>query len=305
MANQPYNQTDAFHTPSTILEPADIDTENGMLRLSCRPFNLTVPTYGDTSLLRAMATVPLQQVSYAANKYSWSYKSRHAAQPVLPFMYLGPASVARDATFISSAGITMVVSVRNASSATKQPKWLDPSRFPSCSGLQTTTFDVDNPYEVITRIRPVIKSITDHLAAHTQGASIASLDDVKGRILVVCESGNERSPALVAAYIMLLYGITWHQSLNFIHTHRFSVCLNSGMNEMLKTWQGILQAESDVAPLQNAAFGSSGSVKSVLLSKKAIKRGIDDAYDSDETMTDEHEIAVRPGIAPFMDYQNE
>lgn len=305
MANQPYNRTDAFQTPSTILEPADIDTENGMLRLNCRPFNLNVSTYGNPDFLRAIATVPLQQLSYAANKYTWTYQSRHSAQPVLPFMYLGPASVARDAKFITSASITMVVSVRNASSATKQPKWLDPSRFPSCSGLQTATFDVDNPYEVITRIRPFIRSMTDHLAAHTQGRSIASLDDVHGKILVVCESGNERSPALVAAYIMLLYGITWHQSLNFIHTHRFSVCLNSGMNDMLKTWQGILQAESDVAPLQNITTNGSNNVKHDVPSKRATKRGIDDAYDSDETMTDEHEIALRPGIAPFMDFQNE
>jgi hypothetical protein len=35
--------------------------------------------------------------------------------------------------------------------------------------------------------------------------------------------------------------------------------------------------------------------------KRSAKRTIDDAYDSDETMTDEYEPVLRRGIAPFMD----
>lgn len=301
MARQPYNNTDAFQTPSTILEPADIDTENGVLRLSIRPFNLNVPIYGNTVLLRAIAAVPIGQIFKAANKYSWTYKSRHSAQPILPFLYLGPASVARDVNYITSTGITMVISVRNASSTKTQPRWLDPSRFEACAGLQTATFDVENPYEVITRIRPIIKLMTDHLDTRTQGRRINALEDVQGKILVICESGNERSPALVAAYLMLLYGITWHESLNLIHTHRFSVCLNSGMNEMLKTWEGILKAEYDVAPSFSPVVAGLDNTNPTLGATRPTKRTIDDAYDSDETMTDEYEPAVRPGIAPFMD----
>lgn len=300
-ANQPYNHDAAFQTPNTILEPAEVDSENGTLLLNYRPFNLNVSTYGDAALLRAIAAIPIQQASYAANKYNWTYKSRHSAQPILPFLYLGPASVARDATFISNIGITMVISVRSASSTKTQPKWLDPSRFPACAGLQTATFDVDNPFDVITRIRPIIESLTNHLAARTESRSFSRIEDVRGKILVICESGNERSPALVAAYLMLLYGITWHQSLNLIHTHRFSVCLNSGMNEMLKTWQDVLQAEFDVAPVIQSSVSLSNNLKTVALPKRATKRSIDDAYDPDDTMTDEHETAIRPGIAPFMD----
>lgn len=299
-ANQPYTHRGAFQIPNTVLEPADINADNGILRLNRRPFNLTTLSYGNPGLLQAIATAPIKPASYAANKYNWSYQSRHSAQPVLPFLYLGPASVARDGDYVTKTGITMVISVRNASSARTQPRWLDPSLFAACSGLQTATFDVDNPYEFITRIRPIIKFMTDHLDAQTHGP-IRGLEDVGGAILVICESGNERSPALVAAYLMLLYGISWHESLNLIHTHRFSVCLSSGMNDMLKTWQGILQAESDVARRIDLTSGDlADGPRYTRQSKKAMKRSIDDAYDSEDTIIDD-EVTVRPGIAPFMD----
>ena len=298
LPNQPYNNTNSFLPPNTILEPADFNNDDGILRLRCHPFALHSSTYGNPDLLRTISALPLPQVSYTASKHGWDYKKRHEAQAILPFLYLGQSTNARDANYLRNNGITMVIAVRSAQSARARPKGLNPAQFPSCAGLETTTFDVDSPYDVITRIKPVLEMMTNHLERRTDGIVIRGLDNVGGRILVFCETGNERSPVLVAAYLMLLYGISWSESLNYIMAHRFSVCLSSGMNEMLKTWEGMLQAESQIAA---AVHNNNGSVSSTELktNNKMNKRSIDDAYDSDETMTDEHEVGLRPGIAPF------
>lgn len=295
--NQPYNQTEQYQPFSTILEPADFDRDDGTLRLTYRPFQLTSTAYGNPMLLRAMSLTSMGPIAYVPNKYGWKYDSRHKAQAILPFLFLAPQNVARDPTYLKDNNITMVISVRSAQSARTQPKLLDPSRFPSCATLQTATFDVDGPYDLIQRIRPILKMISDHLEARTTAQQMNTLEDVGGKVLVFCENGNDRSPVLVAAYIMLIFGWPWHESLNFIHAFRFSVSLNGAMNDMLKTWEEMLRAESDTAAansgLQNIRGGSGPTRKA--------KRTIDDAYDSDDTMTDDAEVATRPGIAPFVD----
>lgn len=141
----------------------------------------------------------------------------------------------------------------------------------------------------------MLKLMTDHLQGHTTASQINDMMDVGGRILIFCESGNDRSPVLIAAYLMLVYGLAWHESLNFIHGFRFSVSLNGSMNDMLKTWEGIVGAERDTAEAIRFDAASTAGVT------RKVKRTLDDAYDSDETMTDEFEVTTRPGVSPFVD----
>lgn len=301
VANQPYNQEAEYQPHTTILEPAEFDSTNGVLQLTYRPFQLNSNTYGNPGLLKAISAVSLTPIGYAANKYGWKYDSRRKAQAILPFLHLGPTPVARDPAYISENNISLVIAVRSARAATSQPKLLDPARFPSCDNVQTATFDVDSPYDVITRIKPILKLMTDHLESRTADTAINSLDDIGGKILVFCETGNDRSPVLVAAYLMLVYGIAWHESLNLIHAYRFSVSLSGSMNEMLKTLDGTFRAEADTAAVFNSVSGQQASLRGGAEGRRPFKRTIDDAYDSDETMTDDHEVATRPGIAPFID----
>ena len=43
----------------------------------------------------------------------WKYESRHHAQHVLPYLFLGPITAARDAKFLRDEGITMLLAVRD------------------------------------------------------------------------------------------------------------------------------------------------------------------------------------------------
>lgn len=47
------------------------------------------------------------------NMIEWKYEQRHQAQQILPFLFLGPVTAARDVGFLQSSGITMVLCVRN------------------------------------------------------------------------------------------------------------------------------------------------------------------------------------------------
>jgi len=300
-ANQPYNQNPAYQLHSTILEPAEYDGDDGSLKLTYRPFQLNSMIYGNPALLQELSVFRYGKVTHQTNKYLWKYESRHKAQAILPYLHLGPASIARDGVYIAQNDISMVIAVRSAQSARAHPKLLDPSRFPSCTNLQTATFDVDSPFHVIQGIQPMIKMMTDHLEARTAIRPVSSLENVGGKILVICESGNDRSPVLVAAYLMLLYGIAWHESLNLIHAYRFSVSLSGNMNHMLKTLDGMFRAEADTATVFNSSQDQHQAKEEGGEGRRSSKRTIDDTCDSDETMTDEQEVSVRPGIAPFAD----
>ena len=292
--NQPYNHDDQYQYQPSMLQPAGLEDDNITLKLATRPFPLGTQKYGNPDFLRALSLTGLKPIEYTSKKYSWAYNSRHKGQSTVPYLFLGTDAVARDSKFIAENNITMVVAVRSAQSAQRRPQWMDPAIFPACKLLETTTFDVDSPFDLIQRIQPILKAMTDHLEVKNIGQNLETEDDVKGRILVFCESGNERSPVLVAAYLMLVYGLTWHEGLNYLHAFRFSVSLSGIMNEMLKTWEGIIKAECDIAAAtRDRTDTSTGNRKA--------KRSIDDAYDSDDTMTDESEVVVRLGVSPFVD----
>lgn len=286
VANQPYNQTPEYQPPITVLDAAEYDRQKGQMCLHPRPFNLTISDYGCPQFLHKLATCPLLIPSCDQRHNVWQYNDRQHAQFILPFVMLGPAAVARDRNFIRENQLTMVISVRNAVVASRSPKLLDPARFDSCQGLETATFDIGSPFDFIQRVRPVIKLMVTHLNKYNQSVDLVRPEQVRGRILVCCETGNERSPVLVAAFLMLVYGLPWHESLNLIHAHRYSLAVSTQMNDMLINLGMIFSAQADL----NASSQLSGRAK----------RSIDDMYDTEEDIL-VPEPEIRPGMAPFQD----
>ena len=51
------------------------------------------------------------------NTVAWEYGWRRNPQKILPFLYLGPASAAKDKNFLATHGVTMLLSVRDAVTA--------------------------------------------------------------------------------------------------------------------------------------------------------------------------------------------
>ena len=242
---------------------------------------------------------------------NWKYESRRDAQPILPFIFLGPSNIARDVNFVASNGITLLLAVRSASAAKARPSLLNPATFTSAANIETGTFDLDTPYDLITRVRPTIKAMNDHLERSCINQPPISINDVRGKILVFCESGNDRSTVLVAAYIMVVYGVDAITAIQLVQSQRFCVNVDEGMKRMLLDFGEILKAERDVAYSSAEAdetlrFIHSQSTNSVNNFKmnRPTKRNIQRAYESDEDMDEDvwtTEYTERTGKAPFED----
>ena len=254
----------------------------------------------------------------------WKYEQRRMAQQILPFLYLGPMSVAKDRSFLQQQGITMVLAVRNTMSA--QARLLG-SKAAQELGLDTKMIDVAGNQELIAAFPRAIEAINSHLSVmykqnqirRTQALAIgqAGLQSTPGRVLIFCESGNERSATLVAAYIMAMYSTDLVKAIQIVQAQRFAVAFDDSLRNLLLTYEMILKAKRDVVQADNRLLdvpggvsftnASTGSDQEASRRSKRSKRTFDESYD--DAMETDGGIAhqdrgrfeMRDGSAPFQD----
>lgn len=240
---------------------------------------------------------------------SWTYDGRRQAQQILPFLLLGPATVAKDPEVIHKEGVTFMLAVRDARMAKKMPRLNDPARFSSAEGLETATFDLSNAYDLVTNLRPVVKVLNDHLERSATQCPISAVSDIRGKVLVFCESGNERSAVVVIAYIMIVYGLNAITAIQAVQSQRFCINTDEDMKNMLLNFEEILKAEREVAMSKAHDLQLLGALNTsnrhVPKLNSSTKRNIDRAYEDDTEMEDveEWEAAgtTRVGVAPYKD----
>ena len=251
----------------------------------------------------------------------WVYEQRRNAQQILPFLYLGPMSAARDRDFLLREGITMVLAVRNTMSA--QAKLLG-SRAAQDLGIATRMVDVAGNQELIAAFPRAIEVINAHLTAMyqheqlriTQGGSSTQghLPTAPGKVLVFCESGNERSATLVTAYIMAMYSTDLIKAIQIVQAQRFAVAFDDSLRNLLSTYEIILRAKRDVvqadshfAGLRDRLGGREQNGCGNERFGKSSKRTLDDAYEEEMDMDEEDQnldygrFERRGGSAPFQD----
>lgn len=219
---------------------------------------------------------------------------RRTAQPILPFLLLGPSTVARDIGYVRNTGITMLISVRSGVAARAAPKYMEASVFASAAGLTTITLDLDTPFDLITRLPQTIKAMNDHLEGTCSAGMPGKVATINGKILVFCESGNERSTGLVAAYLMILFGVDVVGAMQIIQSQRFCIAPDDGMKNMLTTFEDLLRAKREVT-MHTMGTVNQGNQKS--------KRNVDMMYDDEDEMMDgdttSDDAGVRKDWAPF------
>lgn len=214
--------------------------------------------------------------SICGDMANWSYKMRREAHAILDFLYLGPSAAARDRAFLQQEGITMLLAARDSRMA--QARLLSVDRLAAELGLAAHHVDVfeDRRLELIQALPGVVHAINAHM-----------LGGPNRKVLVFCETGNERSAAIVAAYIMTLYAINLIQAMQFVSARRFCVNFDDETKQMLKAYGDILQAQRDVdgtggssdskSPAPETIHGSSGR------RKRRIAETMDVEDDRDET----------------------
>ncbi|KAL8789399.1 MAG: hypothetical protein Q9213_001156 [Squamulea squamosa] len=242
----------------------------------------------------------------------WKYESRRNAQQVLPFLFLGPITAARDADFLRSQGITMLLAVRDIKSV--HAKILG-SKVAHELGIPCSTVDTSTGQELIAAFPRGIAAINSHLSdiyKQRQTDSVFDMAGSPGKVLVFCESGNERSAAMVVAYLMAMYSMDLIKAIQIVHNQRFSVAFDDTMKHLLKSYEHILQARRDVLQSEkhgggaNAGRGEGQTATSTSqgMLRKSSKRTLDDTYMEDVEMDVEvtpNEEAKREGAPPFID----
>lgn len=272
-----------------------------------------------------LKTVTYDNFVIVNSMLDWKYEYRRQAQQILPFLSLGPISAARDINYLKSHGITMVIAVRNTMSA--HAKLLG-SKAATELGIESKAIDVAGNQELIAAFPRGIELINTHLSAmysvqkskHAEGtASPTNWSSITpGKVLVYCESGNERSAALVAAYIMAMYSTRLTKAVQIVQAQRFAVAFDDAMKVLLQTYETILQAKRDVLQAgnglsnqvtgtRNDIHGSDRRMQAMATKHKAIKRTLDEAYEEDMDVdeTDRYTagegVDSREGYAPFQD----
>ncbi len=188
------------------------------------------------------------------NDRGWSYGMRRSAQSILDFIYLGPSTAARDTAFLQREAITKVVAVRDSRLAMARLMVVEHTA--KALGIASECLDVSDLSDLIRALPHAVHSINRHMLeeALADAAGVST-----GRVLVFCETGNLRSAAVVAAYIMAMYGTELVETLQFVNRRRFCTSLDEDGKHMLQAWGEILHARRDVAQAgQDAAMADDG-----------------------------------------------
>jgi hypothetical protein len=234
---------------------------------------------------------------------TWVYESRRRAQPVLDYLYLGPASVVKDRAFLLREGITMVLCARDARFAAPGTATagggmlvMGVKRAVEGMGVAVEGIDVADGRELVGAFSVAAGRVNAHvLGVERDGTGR------RGKVLVVCETGNDRSAAVVAAYLMAVYGLDTVQAVQFMQLKRFCVALGDAFKFQLQTYGDILRARGDVGVMGLQAR-SGGEVGGNV--KMRIEQTMGDAEEGGqgdmEVEMDDERYASR-GFAPFVE----
>jgi serine/threonine/tyrosine-interacting protein len=186
----------------------------------------------------------------------WRYDNRRQAQSILSYLYLGPLSAAKDKEFLRHEGITMVLAIehktpfgaRLTSGAMKVADEL---------GITKEKVEVAHNQELISLFPITTRIINAHLREmHNRRLLNPHGGISEGKVLVFCESGNEKSAGVAAAYLMDTFDSTdYIKACQICNQRRFCCSFDDGMKQLLKTYDDIVQAKRLVAA-QSEAHGN-------------------------------------------------
>lgn len=251
----------------------------------------------------------------------WKYENRREAQAILNFLYLGPTSVIRDHAFLQREGITMMLVVRPL--AMQVPELLGVKNASNALGIPVHYIPVDGlfgPDGLIHGFSNTIKLINNHLLSVYQSQASSNNGNGQicvrpdtfrhGKVLVTCDSGNDGSAAIVAAYIMSFLGMDMVNTVQLMTPKRFSCSFGEDTKRMLKSWEDILLATSMVAQDKHHRVADGMQRAENPNNTSITKRGLDDMMemnlddcqcDDAVSISDRDRFMERGPFVPFVE----
>ena len=246
----------------------------------------------DMSFLREMA---LDDIVQKNTLVEWAYERRRQAQMILPWLFLGPMVAAKDRDFIAREGITMVLAIRFRDGSMSGA--LQAARD---AGLAVATIEAQTYHELIKRFSEITRIVNEHVAGVRQHTLQQTGQPTLGKVLVFCESGNEKSAAVVAAYLMdILDDFDYIKAMQVCQAQRFCVNFDDNIKNILRAYWDILQAARSVSSSNAQQSKENSSVPSFSRQNESrlqppeaarSKRSIEDTRDADDIdMEDRHD----------------
>lgn len=173
----------------------------------------------------------------------WAYERRRQAQMILPWLFLGPMLAAKDKVFMEREGITMVLAIRS------QPKsMMGAMNAAAQCGVEIATIHAPSYFSLTGRLTEATTLINRHVARVRQQTLAQTGHPTLGKVLVFCESGNEKSAAVVAAYLMeTLDNFDYIKAMQVCQAQRFCVNFDDTIKNILRSHWDILLARRSVA----------------------------------------------------------
>lgn len=237
----------------------------------------------DISFLREMA---LEDIVQKNTLIEWAYERRRQAQMILPWLYLGPMVASKDKAFLARERISMVFAIRSRDGSMSGA--LQAARD---AGLAVATIEAENYAALIRRFGDATRTINEHVATVRHISALQTGQPVLGKVLVFCESGNEKSAAVVAAYLMeILDDFDYIKAMQVCQAQRFCVNFDDTIKNMLRAYWDILQAARSVSSfntqqheVNNMSNGfHQGTSQPTPPSAARSKRSIEDTRDDED-----------------------
>lgn len=207
---------------------------------------------------------------------SWTYPMRHTAQSILEFLHVGPRTVVRDTEWLRAEGITMVVLLHDVGFGQFMGNFAE--RFAAPLGIERLLVPVASAQDLMTSLGEIIAAVNRNVVG------VFRREGRRGKVLITCQTGNDRATVVAAAYLMSVFGIGMVDAVNFVMAQRFCANFDEDSKRCLSSWEAILQARKDVhgATAQTDAMGIGSSGPAVGQGGIGKKRRIEDTRDEDE-----------------------
>lgn len=178
---------------------------------------------------------------------SWSFTDRRDAQKILPFLYLGPIGCSRNEHFLKQAGITKIFAIPHLKGSSNVPP-SGPLRLGAAEelGVEIQNTPLADSQRLVGAFAQLIESMNSHLTERKFMTQRSNDPEARGKILVCCQTGNDKSAALVVAYLMQTLHLTLEEAAQLVNTQRFSIDLNHSLKTVLQAYEGILRARRAV-----------------------------------------------------------
>jgi serine/threonine/tyrosine-interacting protein len=223
--------------PRIVVPPPTLTTDMPGLVVGTAPAGEV-----DLDFLRAL---DLEFIIQKNTLLEWAYERRRQAQMMLPWLYLGPMVAAKDKAYLVQEGITMVLAIRAQENSMTGALRASREVCAEVATIETPTF-----HELIGRFADTTRMINTHMARVRQHSLETTGQATFGKVLVFCESGNEKSAAVVAAYLMETLSDFDHvKAMQVCQAQRFCVNFDDTLKNILQSYWDILRARRSVASL--------------------------------------------------------